>query len=309
MNAGGVQETGSDTRSRRRELSPLLTIRAVQIVLWLLVMSGPVAALLVANRVSSIGDRLDALSITAGVEVPSDTSGVEGFAELFIAAYLGAGENSTDVLTPFLDGVALDGVEAGSWSAARTTSLGAREISPGYSAVVIAAEVVATSSGTDEQPAWTPVGTRYFSVGVIETTTGWAVTGLPTLIPAPAKTAVRELLVERMDGLAGVPGLEEMLPRFLAAFLTGDGELTRYTSPSSRIVVVQPPPFTSVEVLRTGLAETSDGPIEVGALVRGVDADGRAQVLEYALVVELRDGRWEVSRLLPAPSLAPSETN
>ena len=296
-------------RSHRRELSPLLTIRAVQIVLWLLVISGPVAALLVANRVSSIGDRLDAISTAVGVEVPPDTSRVEGFAELFIAAYLGAGENSTDVLIPFLDGVALDGVESGSWSATRTTSLGAQEISPGYFAVVVAAEIVATSSGTDEQPAWVPAGTRYFSVGVTETTIGWAVAGLPPLIPPLATTAAPELLVGRFDGLDGAPGLEEMLPRFLAAFLTGVGELNRYASPSSPIVAVQPPPFADVEVLRTGLSETPDGLTEVAAVVRATDADGRTQILEYALVVEQRDERWEVSRLLPAPPLAPSETN
>jgi hypothetical protein len=58
------------------------------------VISGPVAALLVATQMSSIGDRLDSLSATAGIEVPPDTSGAEGFAELFIAAYLGAGEDS-----------------------------------------------------------------------------------------------------------------------------------------------------------------------------------------------------------------------
>jgi hypothetical protein len=73
----------------------MLTIRAVQIVLWMLVLSGPVAVLVVATRISSVGDRLDALHTAAVVEVPPDTSGVEGFAELFIAAYLGAGEDST----------------------------------------------------------------------------------------------------------------------------------------------------------------------------------------------------------------------
>ncbi len=72
-------------RSRRRDLNPMLTIRAVQIVLWMLVLSGPVAVLVVATRMSSVGDRLDALHTAAVVEVPPDTSGVEGFAELFIA--------------------------------------------------------------------------------------------------------------------------------------------------------------------------------------------------------------------------------
>ena len=303
VTAGGVHEAVSDALPRRRELNPMLTIRAVQVVLWMLVVSGPVVALLVANHVSSIGDRLDALSTAADVEVPPDTSGVGGFAELFIAAYLTAGEDSTDVLTPFLDGVALDGVEAGSWSATRTTSLGAQEVSPGYYSVVVAADVVAIDTQSDDQPA----GVRYFSVGVAETTTGRVITGLPALISPPHRVSTPELLIGRFDGLAGAPGLEEMLLRFLAAFLAGNGELTRYTSPSSPIGAVQPPPFASIEILRTGLVETPDGSTEVGALVRATDADGRTQILEYALVVEQRDGRWEVSRLLPAPTLKPSE--
>jgi hypothetical protein len=305
MTVDNPQEALPRGRYRRRELSPLLTIRAVQVVLWMLVISGPVAALLVANRVSSIGDSLDTLGASTAVEVRPDTSGVEGFAELFIAAYLGAGEDSIDALDPFLGDVALDGVETGSWRAVRTTSLGAQEVSPGYYAVVVAAEVVASDPESGDQP----VGVRYFSVGVAETTTGWVVVGLPALIPRPARVAAPELLIGRFDGLDVAPGLEEMLPRFLAAFLTGAGELTRYASPSSPIVAVQPPPFTSVEVLRNGLVETPDGSTEVAVLVRGTDADGRTQILEYALVVEQRDGRWEVSRLLPAPTLKQPEAN
>lgn len=292
-------------RSRRRVLNPLLAIRAVQVVLWMLVISGPVAALLVANQVSSIGDRLDTLNAMDAVEVPPDTSGVEGFAELFIAAYVGAGEDSIDVLDPFLDDVALDGVEAGSWRAIRTTSLGAQEVSPGYYAVVVAAEVVAADPESGDQP----VGVRYFSVGVVETTTGWVVVGPPALVPRPVRVTVPELLIGRFDGFDGAPGLDEMLPRFLAAFLTGAGELTRYTSPSSPIVEIRPPPFTDVEVLDSGLVGIPGGLTEVAVLVRGTDAEGRTQILEYALVVEQRDGRWEVSRLLPAPTLALSETN
>lgn len=292
---------------QRRDLNPLLAIRAVQIVLWLLVMTGPVAAFLVASQMSSIGNRLDALATAADVVGPPDTSGAEGFAELFIATYLGVGEDTTDALAPFMDGVALDGVETGTWSAVRTTSLGTHVVSPGYYSVLVAAEVVGV--GLDDHIAWAPVGTRYYSVGVIETTAGWSVTGLPTMIPPPAKAAASELLIEHFDGLAAMPGVDQLLYDFLGALLTGDGDLTRYTSPSSSIVAVQPPPFASVEVLRAGSAETSDGLIEVGAVVRATDGDGRVQILEYALVVEQRDGRWEVSNLLPAPTLALSENH
>ncbi|MGI8516245.1 MAG: hypothetical protein ACR2NT_14180, partial [Acidimicrobiia bacterium] len=149
MTADGARDVFSGERPARQALGPLLTIRAMQVALWLLVISGPVAALLVATQMASLGGRLDVLSVGAGVELPPDTSGAQGFAELFIASYLGAGENSADGLSPFLDGVSLDGVEAGSWSATRTTSLGAEEMAPGYYAVMVAAEVVAADHDAD----------------------------------------------------------------------------------------------------------------------------------------------------------------
>jgi hypothetical protein len=268
-----------------------------------------VAAFLVATQVSSLRDRLDLVDVGAGAELPPDTAGVEGFAELFIAAYLGAGEDLTDGLGSFLDGVSLDGVESGSWSATRTTSLGASEVSPGYYAVTVAAEVVAAEGETGGHPVWVPAGTRFYSVGVAETATGWAITGLPTLMPAPAGATAPDRLIDRLEGLDATPGLEEMLSRFLAAYLAGDGELTRYTSPSSPIVPIQPASFSGVEILQAGMAEASGGPTEVAVVVRAVDSAGRAQLLEYALVVEQRDGRWEVSELLPAPPVGSSETN
>ena len=77
MTFGSTHDPVTAPRPSRRSLSPLLTIRAVQVVLWLLVVSGPVVGLIVASRLASIGDRLDRLAATATVEAPPDTSGVE----------------------------------------------------------------------------------------------------------------------------------------------------------------------------------------------------------------------------------------
>ena len=70
---------------------------------------------------------------------------------------------------------------------------------------------------------------------------------------------------------------------------------------------VQPPPFVSVEVLKAGFIDAPAGSQQVAMGVRATDAAGRVQLLEYALTVEQRDGRWEVSELLPAPTLASHE--
>ncbi len=290
-------------------LTPALTVRILHIVLWLLVFSGPVTALLVSNRVSSLSERLEVVSDRAAVDLPADTAGAEGIAELFVAAFLSAGEDSTGNLAAFLEGVSLDGVEGGSWSATRTVSLGAEEVAPGYFAVTVAAEVVGKDLDSDGPPSWVSVGTRFYSVGVAETADGWTVTGLPSLLPPPPTVSSHDLLVGRLDGLDAEPGLAEMLSRFFSAYLAGDGELSRYTSPTSDIASVQPPPFAGVEIVAAGMAATADGATNVAVVVRAADSASRAQLLEYWLIVSQRDGRWEVSDLLPAPPLAPTNTN
>ncbi|MGF1617575.1 MAG: hypothetical protein ACFCU2_07175, partial [Acidimicrobiia bacterium] len=136
----------------------------MNIVLWLLVISGPVAAVFVATRVTSLSERVDLVDI-GGVEIPPDTSGAEGVAELFIAAYLTAGEDSTKGLSPLLDRASPDRVETGLLSATRTTSLGAVEVAPGYYAVTVAAEVVVADADSEGQQVSVPAGTRFYSVG------------------------------------------------------------------------------------------------------------------------------------------------
>lgn len=303
MTAGRAQNVHFDELLQRRRLSPRVRVRAVRIVLWMLMVSGPVAAVLVANEVSAVRHELDAISKSATAEVPPDTGGAEGFAELFIATYLSAGEDLPDVLLPFLENPSLAGMEVGSWFATRTASVGAQELADSYYAILVAAEVVAADRA-DGNLVWVPAGTQFYSVGVVETEAGWVVVGLPSLVSAPPRATAPETSMGRLDGLDTEPGLEEMLLRFLAALLAGDGELTRYISPSSQVVGVDPPPFVTVEILRAGLVDI-DGFTQVTLVVRATDAADRAQVLQYSLIVEPRDGRWEVSQLLPAPQLAP----
>jgi hypothetical protein len=44
----------------------------------------------------------------------------------------------------------------------------------------------------------------------------------------------------------------------------------------------------------------------VAVVARATDDAGRAQLLEFWLAVSQRDGRWEVTEILPAPPLATS---
>ena len=289
-----------------RRPGTLLWIRVFRAVLWLLVLAGPVMAGVVAVQVAGLSDRIEVMGERTVVEPPADSAGAEGFAELFVAAFLSFDED-TELAAP-LDASPVRAEEQ-DWLAARTVSLGAEEMAPGYFAVTVAADLRAKDPDASEQPSWLPVGTRFYTVGIVETGSGWVATGPPSLVTTPSAGIPPELLVERLAGLSDVPGLEEAVTRFLAAYLTGDGELTRYTSPGSPLSAVQPPPFAAVEIVEAGSVLASDGDRQVVALVVGTDGSGRTQLLEYALMLSERDGRWEVAELLPAPSLATANDN
>jgi hypothetical protein len=285
-------------------VNPTIPIRALQVLLWLAVVSGPVTALVGIAHLAALNSRLEVVeSAASAADPPADSSGAAGFAELFIAAYFDAGEDSTTGLDRFVEGVALDGVEAGSWSVVRTASLGAGEITPGYFSVMVAVELIAHTTAGDPTAPSEPVGTLFYSVAVAETDSGWTVIGLPSLMPAPNRLSAPDLLVDRLDGIDD-SSLSDMVARFLSAYLAGDGELTRYLAPSSSIVPVLPAPFTTVEVLRSGMAEDPQHRTVIGVVVRASDDAGRAQLLEFWLAVSQRDGRWEVTEILPAAPLA-----
>ncbi|MEU9919672.1 conjugal transfer protein, partial [Streptomyces sp. NPDC051001] len=92
---------------------------------------------------------------------------------------------------------------------------------------------------------------------------------------------------------------------FLAAYLTGAGEIDRYLAPGVRLSPVSPAPFQSVTVEQLLAADEAaaaesvptDG-TRVGVMVQAEarDGDGRWP-LAYELTLIARSGRWEVSAL------------
>ena len=281
---------------------PLAQVRWFQVALWLLVVSGPVAATVLAFQVGGLGSRLDELSRRPVAAPVADSAGAEGFAELYVASVLAGDADTAEGLSGIAE-LHVGEASGGRWFASRTVSLGAEELAPGYFAVTVAVEMVAENIDSQPGRAWVAVGTRFYTVGVVETGSGWVATGLPTLVARPAGPPPPELLVMRMDGLDAFPDLERAVAAFLAAYLTGVGDLARYTVPGSSLVPVEPAPFVTVEITRVGSATSANGAQLVAAVVRAADAAGRSQVLEYSLVVSQRDGRWEVAELLPAAPL------
>lgn len=124
-------------------------LRAMHVALWLLVASGPalaVPALLKAERLEARA-RLRVPATPA----PGDTGRVEGFAELYVTAFL-------EGAAPAPQSAPLD--RGGHWRAASTVSLGARRLGDGYFAVTVAAAVLGWEPSDVGEGGWVPAGTR-----------------------------------------------------------------------------------------------------------------------------------------------------
>ncbi|MDH6221435.1 conjugal transfer protein [Streptomyces pseudovenezuelae] len=142
---------------------------------------------------------------------------------------------------------------------------------------------------------------RYYVVPVAADAS-FSVTGAPAVVAAPARAEIptSPYGVTVPDG-----DLSSAVGAFLAAYLTGAGEVDRYLAPGVKLTAVSPAPYTAaavqqiVAVEQTAAAEKApaDGTrVRVRVAVEARDASGRWP-LAYELTLTSRSRRWEVAAL------------
>ncbi|MFI1436760.1 conjugal transfer protein [Streptomyces lydicus] len=255
----------------------------------------------------------------------SDAVAPAGFAEVYVAAYVKAGDSDADAeeLAAFYPAARSMSwtAEGGAERAESASAVQVRQISAGYWSVTVAARITGSAKDADSGRV------RYFQVPLRATgdrgSSGWTAAALPAEVAAPtgSKGAAPELSYGSGHApLASDPAVQTV-QGFLAAYLTGRGELDRYLSPGTTLHVVRPAPYTAVTV--TQIADHGQGPAE-GAeaqappdgvqrrLLVDVEGDGKhtsSRPMTYAIELRARDGRWEVAALEAAPALAAPGTN
>ncbi|GGX96450.1 conjugal transfer protein [Streptomyces fructofermentans] len=146
---------------------------------------------------------------------------------------------------------------------------------------------------------------RYFVVPVAFAASGvsFAVTGAPGAVAGPGRAAVA-----RSPYGVSVPAggdLASAVGEFLAAYLTGAGEVDRYLAPGVTVAALSPAPYAAVAVRQLlGVEEVAgvervpaEGTrVRVLAPVEARDTGGRWP-LAYELALKARSGRWEVTAL------------
>ncbi|MGG2463780.1 conjugal transfer protein [Streptomyces sp. RGM 3693] len=252
----------------------------------------------------------------------SDAVAPAGFAEMYVAAYVKAGGSDADAeelatLYPAARSISWS-AQGGSERAESASAVQVRQISAGYWSVTVATRITSSSKDSDSGHV------RYFQVPVKATggrgTSGWTAAALPAEVAAP--TGSKEAAPELSYGAAHAPLTSDpavqTVQGFLAAYLTGRGELDRYLSPGITLHAVQPAPYTAVTL--TQIADHGHSPAE-GAeaqtppdgvqrrLLVDVEGNGKhtsSRPMTYAIELRARDGRWEVASLEAAPALATS---
>jgi hypothetical protein len=295
--------------------------RLARIGVWAALLAGPLlggAALL-----GGPGSDTAARPVPGASSVAASGTGPAGFAQLYVQAYLAAGNGTENSVAPYYSGAVALNNPPGARTAATTVVMASTQVSPGYWSVTVAADVLAHPQGGSA----TDTGLHYFQVGIEATgpataggaqqgagPVGYTATALPAEISAPSSLQPGAL-VYGASTLSSTDPAQSTVSGFLAAYLTGTGQLGPYTTPGVVMNPVSPAPYSAISI--AGISDDNPGGSSGSTTV---PADGTlrhvlAQVnatssagtfsLNYALTLRSRAGRWEVYALDPAPRLAP----
>ncbi|MFC9931662.1 conjugal transfer protein [Streptomyces sp. NPDC127190] len=283
--AAGAQLESMRRRVRLSRVAVLTAIAAGPIALYVAVASTPTTV------------QAATPNKTAAVRTAAATADPSGYAQLFLNAWLhsSAGDETSaqarlaQSMAPGVDlpNLASDAHPAPqSVTAVRTAQRGGDAWS-----VTVAAQYADGS-------------VRYYAVPVVADGAGvsFTVTGAPGVVAGPARASVPK---SRYGVTVPEGGLSSAVGEFLAAYLTGAGEVDRYLAPGVTLARVSPAPYTAVTVQQVSATEEAaaaekvpaDGmAVHVLASVEARDAAGRWP-LAYELTLKARSGRWEVAAL------------
>ncbi|MGW7276630.1 conjugal transfer protein [Streptomyces sp. NPDC054864] len=285
---------------------------------WALLLAGPALGLYaLAQPPAAVGASQPRATTPA---VARDAAGPAGFAELYVAAYVKAGEGSEASLQRYFPGVrdvVLD-AKPDVQRAERLATVQVKEVSGGYWSVTVAARVTGAkstakqegsgSSGADSSQTAAGEVLRYFQVPVKSAASGggFVATALPAEVSAPAPGEAPELGYGHPVPADKDEPATDAVSDFLGAYLSGTGELDRYLSPGTDMSAVSPAPYEEITVaqvaelggeFRPGAATTEGTRRRLLVDLEATDHAGQTRPLTYALALTARDGRWEISAL------------
>ncbi|MGW4524967.1 conjugal transfer protein [Amycolatopsis sp. NPDC004378] len=279
-----------------------VTRRGGRLLAWLAVLASPlltVAGLVVLQPAGAPPMR------DGGAPAPS--VGPEGWAEMYVRAWLSATRDDTAGIETFYPAGTKQLREPGSQVPIDTAVVSSVSPAGGVWSVVVVADVLTLQ----------PDGKRKAALLCAQATMvgadgSWVAAALPTPVACPGAHGSAALAYDEVADPEG--SIVQSVSGFLAAHLAGQGQLDRFVSPGASLAPLLPPPFAAVRIseVRTHekfepgqAARPLDGTV-VHVLVHAeaFDATGQTTPVDYALTLVARAGRWEINRIDPAPLIA-----
>ena len=277
--------------------------RAATAAVWALIVCGP-AALAVAMT-SSSPPPLSPPTTTEVVDTAGEQATASELARQLVTAWLTLPRGDEDQLRAFVDTADLTLPET-PWTVDDVTVAGLGTTGSGRWSVTVGATI------TDQDGA---TGRAYYAVPIqVDPATGSAAAlTLPAPMPPPPPGRLPALAypytANPVDDLATSAG------DFLTAMLTGAGDVTRYLTPGATVTALDPAPYSTVTVSQvwldkdpTDLTPEQDQPVRALVTATAATAADQASVVQYALQIRPREGRWEIAALDRIPALADTPT-
>jgi hypothetical protein len=271
-------------------------VRLSRVAVWTVIAAGPIALCVAVASTPTTVAAAPAAKPTA-VRTAAQTADPGGYAQVFVGAWLRSSANDETsaqarLAQSMAPDVELPDPAADAQSAPQSvTAVRSAQRAGGAWSVTVAAQ-------------YADGRLRYYAVPVAADHAGssFTVTGAPGVVAGPARAEV-----PKSSYAVTVPegDLSSAVGQFLAAYLTGAGEVDRYLAPGVKLTAVSPAPYTAVTVQEVSAVEEAaaaeqvpaDGTtVRILASVEAHDATGRWP-LAYELTLKARSGRWEVAAL------------
>jgi len=268
---------------------------------WCLIIASPLAVI-----VGLVTLRPTAHSDAPRPEQQFTTGEPQGWAEMYVRSWLSANRDDSGGLEAFYPAGMKSTRAVGTQIPVDTSTLSVVSPRPGAWSVMVAANILVQQPDGKHRARLTCA-----QVSLVGSAEGYVAASLPAPVACPRTLAAVDLDYPETAELNGPIG--QSVHGFLIAYLAGRGELNRYIAPGTSIGAIIPPLYAEVQLLELRThepfepgqaARPLDG-TEVHATARawGYDALGQVTTIDYALTLVARAGRWEVSRIDPAPLL------
>lgn len=232
----------------------------------------------------------------------------QAFAANFVGVWLNATTKNTKDLDRYYQGAGRS-ITATTPVEYRDLAVASAQPNDQGSVTVIVSAMVKQTPESDAKNAnksastWAP---QYFQVAVAEQGGAMSALSLPAPVQQPG---IKEAPALAYSEKVNDKKVKETVEQFLNAYAAGQGDVSRYVSPDSKITSIAHSPFEKVTVsaITAHTAPPSDPPSNGSKTPVMVTADMETstgkRTAQYVLTLEGRDGRWEIQSIDPAPQI------